>query len=120
MTKWKWVLRLVLVLVGAVELGSAIIFLPDSPEKEMRRLSRMIDSGLRRGSSRIEVEDWLRGHDFQDFYPSGDIDSHFTCLNVCLDREYFWAGRSTIHLYFFFDKAGRFSDCHLEWDENSF
>ena len=114
----RLLLSLALVLLGSVGVCAGIVFLPDSPDKEMRRLNREIESGLRVGSSRAEVEQWLSSHGFQPS-PIGDSEGHFCSLWVTLPREYFWAGNGDIRMYFIFDKDGRFSGHRLEWDAPS-
>src|SRR5258708_38121794 len=88
----RCLLSLALVLLGSAGVCAGVVFLPDSPDKEMRRLNREIDSGLRVGSSRAEVEKWLSSHGFQPYHPVGDSEGHFISLDVYLPREYFWAG----------------------------
>jgi hypothetical protein len=94
---------------------AGMVFGPDTPDREIARLNRQIETDLPLGTSRVEVEKWLTNR--PDFDIFSDAANHPQLLRGTAGRGYFWYWSGDLTIFFSFDGQDRLVNHHIEFEE---
>jgi hypothetical protein len=105
---------------GLVIAGLAVVYLPDSPHREMDRLRTAITTDLPPGSSPSEIERWLVAREFE-VHRTVDKDGRTVEIRGEASRVYFlhWGWGGDLELGFALDGEGNLREAKVEWFETA-
>src|SRR3954452_6614812 len=93
---------------------AGLVYLPDTPEREMARLNAEIDAKLPLGASHAEVREWLRNH--SDFDDISGANTNLQGILAQAYRGYFWYWSGNLAIWFYFDDQDRLEKHHIEFE----